>query len=142
MREATAEAIQPWVVGPRACPALRPESPVGSEPGQQGSVYNTSLAPEVDDRDLACAQQSGKRLRANRQPPLRFGEGNQLRWRRQLQGEVLLPRRGRCPTASRRRWHTGGFPLQLWSAQPAGDTGLVVPSGLDHDWGDSPKNIC
>jgi len=35
------------------------------EPGEQGGVFNTGLAPEVHDRELAGAQQSGKRLRAD-----------------------------------------------------------------------------
>jgi len=81
------------------------------EPGEQGGVFNTGLAPEVHDRELAGAQQSGKRLRADPQPPLRLFEGNQLRRHGKLQGEVLLPRgRARSGTwASGRRWHGRGF---------------------------------
>jgi hypothetical protein len=65
---------------------------MGGEPGQQGGVFNTGLAPEVHHRELARAQQPGKRLWADPQPPLRFVEGNQLQRRGQLQGQVLLPR--------------------------------------------------
>jgi hypothetical protein len=52
---------------------------MGGEPGQQGGVCNAGLAPEVHDRELAGAQQPGKRLRTDPQPALRFGEGDQLR---------------------------------------------------------------
>jgi hypothetical protein len=53
----------------------------------------------VHDRELAGAQQPGERLRADTQPPLRFVEGNQLRRRGDLQGEVLLACGGPCPGA-------------------------------------------
>jgi hypothetical protein len=43
-------------------------------------------------RQLAGTEDPGKRLRADPQPPLRFGEGDQLRRRGDLQGEVWLPR--------------------------------------------------
>jgi hypothetical protein len=87
---------------------------MGSEPGQQGGVFNAGLAPEVHHRELARAEDPGKGLRTHPQPALRFGEGDQLRRRGELQGKVLLPCRGRCPTASRWRWHTQGFPSQGW----------------------------
>jgi len=55
-----------------------------------------TLRPICTTGETARAQQPGKRLRADAQPPLRFGEGNQL-WRDgDLQGEFLLPRGRAC----------------------------------------------
>jgi hypothetical protein len=114
------------------------------EPGEQGGVFNTGLAPEVHDRELAGAQQSGKRLRADPQPPLRLFEGNQL-WRRgQFQREVLLPR-GRVRSgawASGRRWHRRGFPSQVQGVRRAAAIPLAHPSGQSRAWGDSITILC
>jgi hypothetical protein len=90
------------------------ESSLGGEPGEQDGVGDAGLAPDMDDRELARTEEPGKGVRAHAQPPLRFGEGNQLRRRGQLQGEFLLPR-GRAHAwaeASGRRWHRRGFPSQ------------------------------
>jgi hypothetical protein len=48
---------------------------MGGEPGEHRRVFDAGLAPEVHDRELAGAQQPGKRLRAHTQPSLRFVEG-------------------------------------------------------------------
>jgi hypothetical protein len=104
-------AIRLWIIPPTAwgdrhdagaSPSRLPtcwDSSLGGEPGEQGSVGDAGLAPDVRDRETAGAQEPGKRLWADTQPPLRFGEGKQLRWRGQLQGEVLLPRGRACPGA-------------------------------------------
>jgi hypothetical protein len=95
-------------------PALGPEWRMGGEPGQQGGVGNTGLPPDMHDWEFVGTEEPGKRLWADPQPALRFGEGDQLRRGRDLQREVLLPCRGRGPVASRRRWHTQGFPSPVW----------------------------
>jgi hypothetical protein len=95
-------------------PDLGPEGRMGGEPGQQGGVGNAGLTPDMHDWEFAGTEDPGKRLRADPQPALRFGEGDQLRRRRDLQGEIRLSRRGRCPTASRQRWHTQGSPSHVW----------------------------
>jgi hypothetical protein len=115
--------------------ATRRESPVGGQPGEQRRVFDVGLAPEVHDRELAGAQEPGERLRADAEPPLRFGEGNQL-WRRgQFQGEVLLPR-GRARSgawASGCRWHRLGFPSEVQSVRRAAETHIADPSGRSRD---------
>ena len=115
---------------------------MGGEPGQQGGVGNADLTPNMHDGEFAGTEEPGKRLGADPQPALCFGEGDQLRRGRDLQGEIRLSRRGRGPTASRQRWHTRRFPSPRWSVHAARDTGLRGPSGLDHDGGDSPKSLC
>ena len=90
----------------------RGDASLSGQPGQQDRVVDAGLTPDMHDRELAGAQEPGKRLRADPQPPLRFGEGDQLRRRGDLQGEVLLPR-GRARSgawASGRRWPWPGFP--------------------------------
>src|SRR5690606_24300121 len=63
---------------------------LGGEPGEQHGVSDARLASEVHDRELAGAEEPGKRLRAHAQPLPRFVEGNQL-WRRgEFQREFLL----------------------------------------------------
>jgi hypothetical protein len=85
------------------------------EPREQGGVCNAGLAPDMHHWQLTRAEDPGKRLRADPQPPLGFFQGNQL-WRRgQFQGKVLLPR-GRVRSgvwASGRRWHRWGGPSQV-----------------------------
>jgi hypothetical protein len=115
---------------------------MSGEPGEQGDVGDAGLAPDMHHWELARAQEPGERLWADPQPPLCLFEGDQLRRRGELQGEVLLPCRGRCPTASRWRWHTQGFPLPFRSIRPKGDTGLTGPGGLGRDWGDSTTILC
>ena len=115
---------------------------MGGEPGEQGGVGNAGLAPEVHDRELARAQEPGKRLRADAQPALRFFEGDQLRRRGELQGEVRLPR-GRA-ASGRGVWTEvawPGFPSQCRACDPGSD-GLTAPSGLGRDRGDSTNNLC
>jgi hypothetical protein len=117
---------------------------MGGEPGEQGGVCNAGLAPEVHDRELTRAQQSGKRLWTDAQPPLRLVEGNQLRRDGELQGEVLLPR-GRAWSgawASGRRWHRRGFPSQVQGVRRAAETHLAHPSGRSRDEGDSTTIFC
>jgi len=57
---------------------------VFGEPGEQGGVGNTSLAPDMDDRETAGAQEPGEGLWADAQPALGFFQGNQLRRRGDL----------------------------------------------------------
>jgi hypothetical protein len=87
---------------------------MGGEPGEQGGVGNAGLTPDMHDGEFAGTEEPGKRLRADPQPALRFGEGDQLRRGRDLQREVLLPGRGRGRGASRWWWHTQGFPSHVW----------------------------
>jgi len=114
------------------------------EPGKQGGVFNAGLAPDMHHRQLARAENPGKHLRADPQPPLGFFQGNQL-WRRgQFQGEVLLPR-GRARSgawASGRRWHRLGFPSQVQGVRRAAETPIADPSGRSRDWGDSTDIVC
>jgi hypothetical protein len=79
---------------------------VCGEPGKEGGVGNAGLAPEVHDRELARAQEPGKGLWTDAQPPLRFVEGNQLRRWGQLQGEVQLAS-GRAASGTE-VWGQGG----------------------------------
>jgi hypothetical protein len=123
---------------------MRRDASLGGQPGEQRPVFDARLAPEVHDRELARAQEPGKRLRADTQPPLRFCEGNQLRRRGEIQGEVLLARRRPCPGAgaSGRRWHTRGFPSQARGVRREADTRSADPSGLDRYRGDSTDDLC
>jgi hypothetical protein len=63
---------------------------MGGEPREEYYVLDAGLAPEVHDRELAGAEEPGKRLWTDTQPLLGFGEGNQLRRHGDLQGEFLL----------------------------------------------------
>jgi hypothetical protein len=94
----------------------RGDASLRGQPGEQGRVGDAGLAPEMHHRELARAQQPGKRLWTDPQPPLCFGEGDQLRRRGELQGEVRLSRGlVRAGTrASGRRWHGEGSPLKRW----------------------------
>jgi hypothetical protein len=118
------------------------KSSLYSEPGEQGGIGDADLASHMHHGELPRAQEPVKRLRADPQPPPRLVEGDQLRRRGEIQGEVLLPCRGRCPAASRRKWHTQGFPSPLRSVRPEGDTGITDPGGLGRDRGDSTNNLC
>jgi len=114
------------------------------EPGEQGGVGNAGLAPDMDDWETTRAQQPGKGLWTDPQPPLGFGEGDQLRRRGQFQGEVLLPR-GRARSgawASGRRWHRRGFPFQVQGVRRAAETPIAHPSNRSRDWGDSTDILC
>jgi hypothetical protein len=117
---------------------------MGGEPGKQGGVFNAGLAPEVHDRELARAQQSGKRLRADPQPAPGFFQGNQLRRRGDLQGEVRLPQgRARSGTwASGHGWHSRGFPSQVPGTRHGGATRPTDPNGAGRSRGDRPQKIC
>ena len=109
------------------------------EPREQCGVCNAGLAPDMHHRQLARTEDPGKRLRADRQPPPGFFQGNQLGRRGQFQGEVLLPR-GRARSGARtsgRRWHRLGFPFQVQGVQCAAETPTADPSGRSRDWGDS-----
>jgi hypothetical protein len=120
------------------------ESSLGVKPGKQRRVFDAGLAPEVHDWELARAQSPGKRLRTHTQPSLRFGEGNQLRWRGDLQGEVPLARGRLCPGAgaSGRRWHTRGFPSQAQGVRHDAERRITNPSGLGRDRGDRTNDLC
>jgi hypothetical protein len=114
------------------------------EPGEQGGVCDAGLAPDMHHRQLARAEDPGKRLRADPQPSLRFCEGNQLGRRGQFQGEVLLPRRRvrSGAWASGRRWHRRGFPSQVQGVRRAAETPIADPSGRSRDWDDSTDILC
>ena len=117
---------------------------MGGEPGEQGGVFNAGLAPQVHDRELARAQQSGKRLWTDAQPPLRFVEGNQLRRDGQLQGEVQLAS-GRAASGAE-VWGQGGHGWDVTSQSRTcnavdGD-GRQPRAVLGQDWGDSITILC
>jgi hypothetical protein len=117
---------------------------MGREPGEQGGVGDAGLAPNMHDRQLAGTEDPGKRLWTDPQPPLRFGEGGQLRRRGDLQGEVRLPR-GRVRSsawAPGRRWHRRGFPSQVQDVRRAAATPLAHPSGRSQTEGDSITILC
>jgi hypothetical protein len=139
---ATASGPRHDAAVPPSCLPTRRDSSLGVKPGQQRRVFDVGLAPEVHDWELARAQQAGKRLRTHTQPSLRFGEGNQLRRRGDLQGEFLLARQRPCPGASRRRWHTRGFPSQVQGVRRNRSTRTADPSGLGRHLGDSTGDLC
>jgi hypothetical protein len=90
----------------------RGEASLSGQPGEQDHLFDAGFAPDMDDRELARAQEPGKRFWTDTQPPLRFLERNQLRRRGEIQGEVLLPQ-GRASAqaeVSGHRWHGRGFP--------------------------------
>jgi hypothetical protein len=66
---------------------------LGDEPGQQHGIGEADLASEVHDRGLSGAQELGKRLRAHAQPPPGFGQGDELGWCGEVEGESQLGRR-------------------------------------------------
>jgi hypothetical protein len=103
-----------------------------SEPGQQGGVLDAGLAPNVHNREMARAQEPGKRLWAHVQPPLRFCEGNQLRRDGNLQGEFLLPRGRAQPRAdaSGRGSHGRGLTSQEPGVRRGGWTRTADPRSL------------
>jgi hypothetical protein len=117
---------------------------VCGEPGEEDGVGDAGLAPDVHDRKLARAQEPGKRLWTDAQPPLCFGEGNQLRRRGDLQGEVMLPRRWASARAeaSGRRWHCRGFPSQAQGVRRDDERHITDPSGLGRHRGDSTVDSC
>jgi hypothetical protein len=129
---------------PPSCLPTRRESPVGGEPGEEHGVFEAGLAPDVDDRELAGAQEPSERLRAGPQPPLRFGKRSQLRRCGELQGEVRLPR-GRAASwaeASGRGRHGRGFTLQSRTCDAVDGDGSTDSSGPDRSRGDRPQKMC
>jgi hypothetical protein len=122
----------------------RRDAPLGGQPGEQRRVFDAGLAPEVHDRELARAQQPGKRLRAHGQPPLCFGEGDQLRRGGEIQGEVLLACGRVCPGAwaSGRGSHGQGRTSQAWDVRHREFMHPAHPSGLGRDRGDSMDDLC
>jgi hypothetical protein len=149
-------ALRLWISPPTACrhrhdagasPSRLPtrgESSRSGKPGEEHGVFDAGLAPNMHDRELAHTQEPGKCLRAHPQPPMGFGERNQLRRRGDLQGEILLPR-GRAWSgtwASGRRWHGQGFPSQQPGRRHGGAMRPTDPNGLGRYGGDSAENLC
>jgi hypothetical protein len=95
---------------------------MGREPGEQGGVFDAGLAPHMHHGELARAQEPGKRLWAHPQPALGFGEGDQLRRRGDLQGEVRLLRARAGARASGHGWHGRRFPSQAPGGRHGGAT--------------------
>lgn len=128
---------------PSRLPMCRDAS-LGGEPGEEHRVFDAGPAPHMHHWQLARAQEPGKGLRADPQPPLRFGKGDQLRRRGDLQGEVRLPR-GRARSgawASGHGWHGRGFPSQEPGRQHEGAMHPTAPNGAGRSRGDRLQKMC
>jgi hypothetical protein len=106
--------------------------PLVGQPGEQRGVFNAGLAAQMYHRELAHAEEPGKGLWTDAQPPLRFGEGNQLRRDRKLQREFLLPRGRACPGtwASGRGSHGRGLTSQERDIRRGGQRRPTEPRRL------------